>query len=109
MRKMMEMHQSRDAGGDGDGGQGNAMQERIDALSREAQATREFLSAAQPRRNKRGQELKSNVTDNDSARMATGKGVIQVRREGYAFEPLDGKWGAKAVALYLDDQLTALQ
>jgi transposase len=82
VRKMMEVHQSRDAGGDGEGegGQGNSMQERIDALRREAQATREFLAGAQPRRNKRGQELKSNVTDNDSAKIATGKGVIQ----GYA-------------------------
>ena len=34
----------------------------------------------EPRRNARGQELKSNVTDNDSAKMATSKGVIQ----GYA-------------------------
>ena len=41
---------------------------------------REFLAREQPRRNAKGQELKSNVTDNDSAKMATGKGVIQ----GYA-------------------------
>jgi transposase len=80
VRKMMELHQSRDALGDEGAGQGKSLQERIDALSGEAQATREFLATAQPRRNKGGQELKSNVTDNDSAKMATSKGVIQ----GYA-------------------------
>jgi len=39
-----------------------------------------LLAREQPRRNAKGQELKSNVTDNDSAKMATSKGVIQ----GYA-------------------------
>lgn len=82
-RKMIELHRSRDAadgpdeGGDGGGG---ARQRRIDELHREAQAMRDFLSREQPRRNGKGQELKSNVTDNDSAKMATSKGVIQ----GYA-------------------------
>lgn len=55
-------------------------QERINALRKEAQRTREFLSNNNKRVNKKGQELKSNVTDPDSAKMATSKGVIQ----GYA-------------------------
>jgi len=38
------------------------------------------VARSEPRRNDKGQELKSNVTDPDSAKMATGKGVIQ----GYA-------------------------
>ena len=78
-RKMIELHRSRDDSGDdadGDGGH----QQRIDALHKEAQATRDFLAREQQRRNRKGQELKSNVTDNDSAKMATSKGVIQ----GYA-------------------------
>lgn len=82
-RKMIELHRSGDADGEpepGGGGGGGARQQRIDALHREAQAMREFLAREQPRRNAKGQELKSNVTDNDSAKMATGKGVIQ----GYA-------------------------
>ena len=41
---------------------------------------RDFVARSRPRRNRKGVELKSNVTDNDSAKMATGKGVIQ----GYA-------------------------
>jgi transposase len=78
-RKMIELHRSRDAADDPRDG-GGARQQRIDELHREAQAMREFLAREQPRRNAKGQELKSNVTDNDSAKMATSKGVIQ----GYA-------------------------
>jgi len=84
-RKMIELHRSRDArgdegGGGGSGGGGGERQQRIEALQREARATREFLAREQPRRSKGGTELKSNLTDNDSAKMATSKGVIQ----GYA-------------------------
>jgi transposase len=78
-RKMIERHQSRDADSSDDPGKADP-QPRIDALRREAQATRDFLAREQQRRNRKGQELKSNVTDNDSAKMATSKGVIQ----GYA-------------------------
>jgi hypothetical protein len=52
-------------------------QQRVDALRREAQRTREFLSTTPARRNRKGQELKTNITDPDSAKMATSKGVIQ--------------------------------
>jgi transposase len=79
-RKMIELHQDRDAGGDDSTGGEGDRQQRILALHKEAQATRAFLAREQPRRNRRGKELKSNVTDNDSAKMATSKGVIQ----GYA-------------------------
>ena len=81
-RKMIELHRSRDAQGEPDegGGDGGARERRIEELRREAQAMREFVAREQPRRNAKGQELKSNVTDPDSAKMATSKGVIQ----GYA-------------------------
>lgn len=55
-------------------------QARIEALRKEAARTREFVADTGKRLNRKGQELKSNVTDNDSAKMATNKGVIQ----GYA-------------------------
>lgn len=55
-------------------------QGRIEALRQEAQRTREFLSSNGKRLNRKGQELKTNVTDPHSAKMATSKGVIQ----GYA-------------------------
>jgi hypothetical protein len=79
--KMIELHRSRDEAGEPRDGIGeNGCQRRIDELHREAQAMRDFLAREQPRRNRQGKELKSNVTDNDSAKMATSKGVIQ----GYA-------------------------
>lgn len=76
--KMLALHQSQDEHGalDDDA----ARQHRIDELHREAQATRDFLARTPRRVNRKGQELKTNVTDPDSAKMATGKGVIQ----GYA-------------------------
>jgi transposase len=55
-------------------------QRRIDELKREAQTTREFIAKRPKRLNAKGSELKTNVTDCDSAKMATSKGVIQ----GYA-------------------------
>jgi transposase len=55
-------------------------QARIDALRQEAARTREFLASSTKRQNRKGQELKTNVTDPQSAKMATSKGVIQ----GYA-------------------------
>ena len=55
-------------------------QAQLDRIRREAQATREFVATAQSKMNAKGIELKSNVTDNESAKMATSKGVI----EGYS-------------------------
>lgn len=78
-RKIIEAHQRQDAGGE-DGGLDERRAQRVAALHKEAQATRDFLARSAPRRNRKGQELKTNITDPDSAKMATGKGVIQ----GYA-------------------------
>ena len=41
------------------------------------QKTREFVASRPKKLNAKGKEHKSNVTDNDSAKMATSKGVIQ--------------------------------
>lgn len=60
--------------------QHNAEQERLHALHYEAQSIREFLRTHKKRIADacgKGPERKSNVTDNDSAKMATAKGVIQ--------------------------------
>ena len=46
-------------------------------LQREAKRIREFIARTQPRLGAKGKEVKSNVTDNESAKMATSKGVIQ--------------------------------
>jgi transposase len=55
-------------------------QAQVEALRKEAARTREFLNKTPPRQNRKGDELKTNITDPQSAKMATNKGVIQ----GYA-------------------------
>jgi transposase len=50
---------------------------RIERLRAEAGRIREFLATHQERRSEKGALRKSNLTDNDSAKMATSKGVIQ--------------------------------
>ena len=51
--------------------------QQIDALRAQAKTIRRFLRAQPKHQSARGTERKSNLTDNDSAKMATGKGVIQ--------------------------------
>ena len=46
-------------------------QARVDALRKEAERTRQFLATQPARLNRKGQELKTNGTDPDSAKMAT--------------------------------------
>jgi transposase len=77
--KILTLHQARDKQGH-DADLAPDRQARIDALRQEAARTREFVASNAPRLNRKGQELKNNVTDPDSAKMATSKGVIQ----GYA-------------------------
>jgi transposase len=50
---------------------------RIERLQAEAKRIREFLATHEERRSEKGAIRKSNLTDNDSAKMATSKGVIQ--------------------------------
>ena len=77
--KIVSLHQSQD-GSTQEVDLNAQRQARIDALRKEAQATRDFVASSAKRLNRKGQELKVNVTDPDSAKMATSKGVIQ----GYA-------------------------
>jgi transposase len=77
--KIMALHQSQDKRGADDALEPKR-QARIEALRKEAARTREFLANSRPRQNRKGQELKTNITDSESAKMATSKGVIQ----GYA-------------------------
>ncbi|KRB93809.1 IS1182 family transposase [Noviherbaspirillum sp. Root189] len=82
VRQMLKTHRSLDKQSEKNQihAQRKAEQDRIHALQIEAQSIREFL-CAHPKRtgdaSGKGPERKSNVTDNDSAKMATGKSVIQ--------------------------------
>jgi transposase len=51
--------------------------QRLEHLSGEAKRIREFLATHAERRSEKGSLRKSNLTDNESAKMATSKGVIQ--------------------------------
>jgi len=77
--KIMALHQAQDKQGS-DEALEPKRQARIEALRKEAARTREFLATTPKRVGSKGKELKSNVTDPDSAKMATSKGVMQ----GYA-------------------------
>lgn len=77
--KIVAAHRSRDEG-KADEELSRRRQEQVKRIEREAKAIREFLKSTPPKRNRKGAELKSNTTDNESAKMATSKGVIQ----GYA-------------------------
>jgi transposase len=77
--KILALHQAQDKQGADDALQPKR-QARLESLRKEAARTREFLASNAQRHNRKGQELKTNVTDPDSAKMATSKGVIQ----GYA-------------------------
>jgi len=77
--KILALHQDQDKGASPEGLEAKR-QARINDLRQEAARTRAFVANNAPRLNGKGQELKSNITDPDSAKMATNKGVIQ----GYA-------------------------
>ena len=76
VKKMLATHQSRDAAcPDEDDARLGA--QRITHLQNEAARIRDFLATNTGLKSAKGSILKFNVTDNDSAKMATSKGVIQ--------------------------------
>ena len=85
--KILKAHRGRDERADA--GEEDAQHAaRIERLRNEAKRIRTFLATHAERRSEKGAIRKSNVTDNDSAKMATSKGVIQ----GYtAVAAVDGQ------------------
>jgi len=86
VKAMLTEHRKQDArGAKGKEGQAKRMaieqarqEQKAIALKAEAQSMREFLRThAKRQASASAPERKSNLTDNDSAKMATGKGVIQ--------------------------------
>jgi transposase len=77
--KILTLHQAQDKAGAQEPLE-SKRQARIDDLRQEAARTRAFVANSPKRLDSKGHELKSNITDPDSAKMATNKGVIQ----GYA-------------------------
>lgn len=50
---------------------------QVDRILKKAEKIEAFLRGSKPKEGKRGRENQSNVTDNESAKMQTSKGVIQ--------------------------------
>jgi transposase len=64
-----------DSGGSSSGGPDRTRQ--IERLQKKADRIGRFLKANGPKLGKQGREIKSNITDNESAKMITSHGVIQ--------------------------------
>jgi transposase len=76
--KLLTLHQQEDI--EGPTRDPQWCEKRVADLRREAQVTRDFVERTSPRLNTKKKEIKSNITDPDSAKMMTSKGAIQ----GYA-------------------------
>lgn len=74
--KMLDTHRQRDVQTESADSEAQARQRSIERLQSEAQRIRNFLLTQKERKSTKGVVRKSNVTDNDSAKMATSKGVL---------------------------------
>ena len=81
VKSMLKAHSKEDARGEQSADRSLSSDEQrakaIKSLRAEAKSIRRFLQTNAKRQSAKGSERKSNLTDNDSAKMATGKGVIQ--------------------------------
>lgn len=73
---MLDTHRRQDAGQNVDA-LTQREQQQIETLSRNSRKIRERLAISNEKTNRRGEPLKSNISDNDSATMRTSHGVVQ--------------------------------
>jgi hypothetical protein len=76
VREAIEQHRQADRAEDCEGG-GQRRERRIERLRRQAERIEKFLQQHPPRTGVRGQEIKSNVTDNESAYLKSSHGIVQ--------------------------------
>ena len=76
VKRMLAAHRAEDAKGEATDLQRHAAKQ-IEKLERQSAKIKAFLKEAKPKLGPKGKERKSNLTDNESAKLATGKGVIQ--------------------------------
>lgn len=76
VRHLLERHRRQDAVAHEDALVAHERRQ-IDTLTRNSQKLRHWLSDHPEKTNRKGQPLKSNITDNDSATMKTSHGVVQ--------------------------------
>jgi len=73
VRQSVREHRHNDRRGDAT----SSAQKRIERLKRQADRIERFLEANKPRLGRTGNEVQSNVTDNQSAKMKSSHGIIQ--------------------------------
>ena len=78
-KKIIDKHLSNDSDKDSGNKISSDQQQTIDNLMKNARKIDDFLSTNEPRmgQGRRKQEVQSNITDNQSAKMTTSKGTIQ--------------------------------
>ena len=76
VRDAIEQHRQADRCEDSES-DGQRRQRRIERLRRQAERIGSFLQQNPPRTGVRGQEIKSNVTDNESAYLKSSHGILQ--------------------------------
>ena len=76
-RRQDRLDKKRAAAGDDRSREKAARQASLQRLRRKAERLGAFLKEAEPKEGARGQEVQSNVTDNESAKMQTSHGVVQ--------------------------------
>ena len=86
--KHIKRHEKKDGLGEADKGTEERFVKRQEHLARQIEKTNDFIQNMEAKEGQRGQELKSNVTDNESAMIHSSKGNIQ----GYiGIGAVDGK------------------
>ena len=76
IRRMLKAHRAEDEKGE-DPDLDHYTRQQIEKLERQSRKIKAFLKHNAPKLGPKGKERKSNVTDQESAKLATGKGVIQ--------------------------------
>ena len=74
VHQAVQTHKAHDAGS---GAEDVGAERRLERLRRKAERIERFLAENKPRLGRRGKEVQSNITDNESAKMRGAHGVIQ--------------------------------
>jgi transposase len=77
VKKLIRKHRKRDKNDDDDDRPTQNQEKQIERLKRRSEKIGKFLKENEPKLNHRKQEIKSNITDNDSEKMVTSHGIIQ--------------------------------
>ena len=77
VRFLLKKHREEDKQGPPDPTMRQREEKQKETLTKASHKIKDFLAKTKPRQGRQGKEVKSNITDNDSAKMKTSHGVIQ--------------------------------